>query len=75
MRLTRPNPPELTTLLTAAEVAKLLRMSRKAVYAMHARGELPGVVRLGARRLRFERNALLSWLSRKRAPSPAGEPR
>lgn len=42
----------MRTLLTASEVAELLRMTRGAVYTAAQRGELP-VVRLG-RRLRFK---------------------
>ena len=42
-------PPEYTLLLTATEVATLLRTTRKAVYAMIERGLLPGVTRIGRR--------------------------
>ena len=55
-------------LLTADEVAQLLRTSRAAVYAMVDRRQLPGVCRLG-RRLRFRREALLQWLDQNRVPS------
>lgn len=53
-------------LMTAEELGQLLRMSRGAVYAMVARGELPGVIKIG-RRLRFDRGTVLDWL--RRAPS------
>ena len=56
-------PPPL---LTADELAEFLRLTRSAVYTMVARGELPGVVKIG-RRLRFRREAVLEWLGR--APS------
>jgi excisionase family DNA binding protein len=46
--------------LTADEVAKLLRVDRKTVYEAAQRGELPHR-RLG-RRLIFERGAVLRWL-------------
>ncbi len=59
----------LPVLLTAAETADLLRTSRKAVYAMAERGQLPGVIRIG-RRLLIRRDALVDWLDQKRAPSP-----
>ena len=36
-------------LMTADEVAALLRTSRAAIYALAARGELPGVTRPGRR--------------------------
>jgi excisionase family DNA binding protein len=55
-------------LLTAAEVAALLRTTRTAVYVMAARGQLPGVTRLG-RRLLFRSADLLQWLDQKRASS------
>jgi excisionase family DNA binding protein len=58
-------------LLTARETAALLRTSRKAVYAMAERGQLPGVTRIG-RRLLVRRDDLLSWLDEKRATSPGG---
>lgn len=56
-------------LLTVDEVASTLRTSRKAVYAMVDRGQLPGVMRIG-RRLLFHRDDLLHWLGHNRAPSP-----
>ena len=55
-------------LLTADETAELLRTTRKAVYAMVERGQLPGVTRIG-RRLLVRRDALVDWLDQKRAPS------
>jgi excisionase family DNA binding protein len=60
--------PSLPTLLTSGEVAELLRTSRKAVYAMAERGQLPGVVRIN-RRLLFREDALLDWLRQKSSPS------
>ncbi len=59
----------LPMLLTADETADLLRTSRKAVYAMAERGQLPGVTRIG-RRLLVRRDVLVDWLDQKRAPSP-----
>lgn len=59
----------LPLLLTADEVAALLRTTRKAVYAMAERAALPGVIRLG-RRILVDRDELLRWLDEKRAPSP-----
>ena len=56
-------------LMTTAEVAALLRTTRKAVYAMVERRDLPGVTRLG-RRVLFRSDLLLDWLNQKRAPSP-----
>jgi excisionase family DNA binding protein len=62
-------PGETPVLLTADETAAVLRTSRKAVYAMAARTQLPGVTRIG-RRLLVRRDDLLSWLSERRAASP-----
>jgi excisionase family DNA binding protein len=56
------------TLLTAGDVAALLRTSRKAVYALIERRQLPGVVRIGRRVLIREDN-LVEWLRQKSAPS------
>ena len=66
-----PQPP---LLLTPDEAAALLRTTRKAIYAMAERAQLPGVTRIG-RRLLFRRDDLLSWLEESRAPSPGGSRR
>ncbi len=58
----------LPVFLTPAETADLLRTTRKAIYVMAERGQLPGVTRIG-RRLLVRRDALLDWLDQKRAPS------
>ena len=59
----------LPQFLTVDEVASLLRTSRKAIYAMVERGQVPGVIRVG-RRLLFRRDVLVDWLDQKSAPSP-----
>jgi excisionase family DNA binding protein len=59
----------LPALLTMHDVAALLRTSRKAVYAMAERGQLPPMTRIG-RRLLLRRDDLLSWLDERRAASP-----
>jgi excisionase family DNA binding protein len=59
----------LPVLLTVDEVANLLRTSRRGIYAMIARRQLPGVVRL-RRRVLLGADDLLHWLNQKRAPSP-----
>ena len=66
-----PSLEVLPPLLTIAEVAAVLRTSRKAVYAMAERAQLPGVTRIG-RRLLVRRDDLLSWLDERRAASPGG---
>lgn len=64
--LTDPREPPM--LLTADETAALLRTSRKAIYVMVERRQLPGVIRVG-RRVLVRRADLLDWLGRKSAPS------
>jgi excisionase family DNA binding protein len=49
-------------------VAATLRTSRKAIYAMIEREQLPGVVRIG-RRVLVRQDALLDWLRQKSTPS------
>jgi excisionase family DNA binding protein len=58
----------LPSLHTTDEVAEALRTTRKAVYAMAERGQIPGVVRIG-RRVLFQRQALVDWLRQKSQPS------
>ena len=64
----------LPFLLTADEVAGVLRTTRKAIYARAERGLLPGALRDG-RRLLVERDVLLGWLEERRATSPGGSGR
>ena len=56
-------------LLTVDEAAGLLRTTRRAIYIMIARRQLPGVVRI-RRRVLVRADDLLQWLDQKRAPSP-----
>jgi excisionase family DNA binding protein len=53
---------ELPEVLTADEVARLLRVNRKTVYAAFKRGEIEGGRRLGGR-IRFSRDRVLEWLA------------
>lgn len=48
--------------------AHVLRTSRKAIYTMVERRQLPGIVRLG-RRVLVRQDALLDWLRQKSTPS------
>ena len=57
-------PRGLPTLLTTADVAELLCTTRKAVWAMVGRGQLPGVVRIG-RRVLISQAAMVEWLGQK----------
>jgi len=52
-------PPPL---MTVEELALLLGTSKGAVYARHARGGIPGGLRLG-RTLRFDPRVIAQWLS------------
>jgi excisionase family DNA binding protein len=62
-----PHPGQL--LLTVPQVARLLGMTRKAIYHRAERGQLPGVVRVG-RSLRFRRADLLRSVLEGRGLSP-----
>ncbi len=64
-------PSPLPLLLTTGETAKILRTTKKGVYSMIARHQLPGVTRLG-RRVLIRRDELVEWLDRSRTPSPKG---
>ena len=60
---------ELPMLLTVDEAADVLRTTRRAIYVMIERRQLPGVVRI-RRRVLVRADDLLQWLDQKRAPSP-----
>ncbi len=59
----------LPVLLTVDEAADLLRTTRRGIYAMIERRQLPGVIRV-RRRVLLGADDLLDWLNQKRAPSP-----
>lgn len=59
-------PPDV---LVVDEVARLLRLNRKTVYAMVQRGEIPGA-RWCGRALRFSRAAVLAWLAEGQGRAP-----
>lgn len=57
--------------LTPDEAASLIRTSRKAIYVMVERRQLPGVARIG-RRLLVRTESLLSFLDQQGAKSLQG---
>lgn len=60
---------ELPGLATVRDVAQWLHTTPKGVYAMVARGLIPGVLKVG-RRVLFTRATLVRWLEQRRASSP-----
>ena len=62
----------LPVLLTVDEAATLLRTTRRAIYAMTERQQLPGVIRI-RRRVLLRADDLLNWLDQKRASSPGSD--
>jgi excisionase family DNA binding protein len=56
------HPDQLPEVLTADEVARLLRINRKTVYAGFKAGDIPGGRRIGGT-IRFHRDAVLRWLA------------
>ena len=59
----------LPSLLKVDEAAMLLRTTRRAIYAMVERRQIPGVIRL-RRRLLFRADQLVFWLDQKCASLP-----
>jgi excisionase family DNA binding protein len=55
-------PPLEASVLNVDELAALLRVERKTVYGAIARGEIPGVQRVGTL-LRVSRERVLAWLA------------
>ena len=70
--MTRNTTRSMPVLLTVNDVAVLLRTTRRAVYAMIERRQLPGLVRIG-RRVLLRADDLLHWLDQKSAPSPGSK--
>jgi excisionase family DNA binding protein len=62
------NADAMPMLLTVDDAADLLRTTRRAIYAMLERRQLPGVIRI-RRRVLIRSAELLEWLDQKRAPS------
>lgn len=63
-------PPDSDPIyLTADEVAILLRTTRKAIYVMVERRQLPGVRRIG-KRLLIHAESLISWIEDQQVAPP-----
>ncbi len=54
--------------MTVPEVADVLRTSKRAVYTLISRGQIPGVIRL-SRRVLVDQAHLVSWLDQRRTVS------
>jgi excisionase family DNA binding protein len=65
---------DLPIYLKPDEAASLLRTTRKAIYVLAERGQLPGVARLG-RRMLIRTRSLLDWLDQQCASSLQGDQR
>jgi excisionase family DNA binding protein len=61
---TSANDPHLIypPVLTAAELAKIMRVDRRVIYDMVDAHQIPGVRWVG-RQLRFDRDVVLKWLA------------
>lgn len=57
-----PAPLPARPLITADALAAMLSTTRGAIYARHARGGIPGGIRLG-RSLRFDPDVIAAWLA------------
>jgi excisionase family DNA binding protein len=60
-----------TRLLTAEEVAQVLKVPRRRVWAMSRRGEIP-TVRIGPHGLRFDEADIEAWIERRKTWKPRG---
>lgn len=70
MRLrARRGPAQMPHLLSVDEVAKILRTTRKGVYALIAKDGLGGVVRVG-RRILVDSYELQEWIDTQRVRQP-----
>lgn len=59
--MTRPSTARDLAVLQAEDLARLLGVDRKTIYAAAERGEIPGTIRIG-RLLRFSRAKVLAWI-------------
>jgi excisionase family DNA binding protein len=64
------NENHLERLLTVAEVAEYLRLSKAQVYAMIARKEIPAI-RISERRIVVSENDLVRWVQKQKSNDPS----
>jgi excisionase family DNA binding protein len=69
-----PGSQSMPMLLTVDDAAEVLRTTKRAIYAMVERRQLPGIIRIG-RRVLFRGDLLLHWLNQKSASSLRSEQR
>ena len=62
--------PDLPDVLTAAEVAKMLRLNLKTFYSRYHEGRIPGC--LTEKPLRFSKRVIIGWIRDGRPPVNAG---
>jgi excisionase family DNA binding protein len=60
-RVNLPGFENLPLLLKVEEVAGLLRVTKRSIYTMVDRGQIPGITKVGGR-LRFRRDVIEAWL-------------
>lgn len=70
---TAPKVHAFPELMTADDVAAWLRTTRRAIYLMLQRGQLPSPLHVG-RRVLWERDVLGTWISEKRVSSQGASP-
>ena len=68
---TKTVPPDVDTILTRAEAARLLRLSTRSLERMGEVGEGPPRIQLSERRVAYWRRDLLDWLASRTTPAKA----
>lgn len=60
---------DLPIVMRAEHVAALLGIAKNTVYELAKRGDIPGVIPLAGRQLRFSRSAILNWIDGSATPA------
>jgi excisionase family DNA binding protein len=66
-------PSRFPEVLTPDDLARLLQTSRKKVFELARRGEIPGTRQLSPKILRFSRDAVLAWLRTEQGCASRGD--